>query len=319
MRNLAITLFIVLLSVALTGGVAAEEYRIGAKDILTVTFWQQPDLSSTVTVRQDGKISLSVIGDIEVIGMTTAQLASEIVEKMSFYNPNISQATVVVTQYNSRGVYITGQIINPGRLTFEVFPNVWEAIQQAGGPTEDADLSRAKIIRGATGERENVDIEMYLRQGDLSGIPLLANNDNVDVPRFALISGGAITRDLAGRKVFFIYGAVARPGVMNLDEGLDVLDAIILAGGPLPDAKLSDVRLISKADPYSQVTKIDIEKYSKEGYPARISIKPEDTIVVPRGTNTWGTILAVTRDLLPIIATTSATILAISAYNSRIR
>ena len=299
---------------------AAEEYRIGSKDILSITFWQQPDLNTVVAVRHDGIISVPVIGEVSATGLTTAELASAIVDKMSFYNPNISQATVVVTQFNSRIAYVTGQVTNPATLTFEVFPNVWQAIQQAGGPTEAADLSRVKIIRGGTGKIETVDVERYLREGDLTGMPVLTNGDNVDVPRYALTSEeGIISRDFAGRKVFFIYGAVARPGIMNLDENMDVLDAIVLAGGPLPDAKLSKVRVISKADPYSQVAKIDMEKYSRNGYPARIPLKPEDTILVPRGTSFWGSILSVAGDVLPIIAATSSTIIAISAYNSRVR
>ncbi|MBD3170669.1 MAG: hypothetical protein GF307_14390 [candidate division Zixibacteria bacterium] len=296
----------------------AEDYTVGAGDVLTLNFWQQPDLNTVVTVRQDGKIAVPVIGELTVEGMTTSEIADEVVDKMTFYNPNISQATVVVTEFNSRTVYVTGQVNNPGELNFEVFPNVWEAIQRAGGATEEADLSRVRLIRGDTGKIRTLDIEKYLREGDLTGIPKLSKNDNVDIPRYALTGGeGVIPRDFEGRKVFFVYGAVARPGVMNLDQGLDVLDAIVLAGGPTEGAKLSKVRVISKANPYSQVATVNLDQYSKQGLPARIPLKPEDTIVVPRGQGVWGSVYGVIREVLPIIATTSATILAIAAYNNR--
>ncbi|MCP4631305.1 MAG: hypothetical protein GY855_00145 [candidate division Zixibacteria bacterium] len=310
---------VIILFLAMTGGVIkADEYRIGPEDILSITFWQQPDLNTTITVRQDGKVSVPVIGEIVVAGKTTAELASDIVDKMSFYNPNISQSTVVVTQFNSRRVYLTGQVTTPGRLTFEVFPNVWEAIQQAGGPTETADLSRVKVISGETGKYEIVNVEKFLKEGDLTGIPLLFNNDNVDVPRYALTTNeGIIPRDFEGRKVFFIYGAVGDPGVMNLEEGMDVLDGIILAGGPITEANLKNVRIISKGEPYSQVTEVNVLEYSKNGYPARIPLKPEDTIVVPSGGSLWHSVLATIGDVLPIAATTSSIVIAISVYNSR--
>lgn len=311
----ALIFLIVVLSNTCQGG----EYRIGPKDILSISFWQQPDLNTVVAVRQGGLVSIPVIGEIEAADKTTAELASDIVQRMSFYNPKISQATVVVTEYNSRVVYVTGQVLSPGRLSFEVFPNVWEAIQQAGGPTEEADLSRVKIVHGKTGKIETVNIEAYLKEGNLSELPVLSYDDNVDVPRYALAAGGRLAGAIEGRKVYFIYGAVNNPGVMNLEEGIDILDAIVLAGGPTTDARLSEVRVISKANPYSQVTRVDIDKYSKDGYPARIPIKPEDTIVIPRGASTWGAVMSVIGDVLPIVAATSSTIIAISAYRDRNR
>ncbi|PJA28867.1 MAG: hypothetical protein CO189_03875 [candidate division Zixibacteria bacterium CG_4_9_14_3_um_filter_46_8] len=298
--------------------VRAQDYQIGSDDVLVISFWQQPDLNNTVTVRQDGKITMPIIGEIIASGLTASQLASRIVEKMSFYSPNISQATVVVSGFNSRRVFVTGQVTSPGRLSFEVFPNLWEAIKQAGGPTEAADLSRVRIIRGDSGKIENIDLDNYLQKGNSSGIPLLSNNDNVDVPRYALSTEERIIpHDFEGRKVCFIYGAVARPGPLNLDSGMDVLEAIVLAGGPLPDAKLSNVRIIRKVNEFGEVTKVNIDRYSKYGQPPRIQLKSEDTVVVPRGRSFWGGFVSTMRDVLPIVVATSSTIIAISAYNDR--
>jgi protein involved in polysaccharide export with SLBB domain len=295
-----------------------EEYKVGAEDVLTITFWQQSDLNTTATVRQDGKIALPVIGEIVVAGLTTEEISRNIVDKMSYYNPNISQATVVVSQYNSRRVYVTGQVNSPQRLSFEVFGNVWEAIQMAGGPTEFGDLSRVQIVRADNGEIQTVNLEKLLKDGNLSAIPTLRKNDYVEVPRIpGVTEEGFIPGTFEGRNMVFVYGGVARPGFLSLDEGMDVLDAIVLSGGPTPDAKLDEVRIISKDEIYSQVIKVDLDKYSKKGYPSRILLKPEDTIYIPQGTSLWGKLLTPLRDVLPLVTAVTSTVVAISVYNIR--
>ncbi len=307
-----VSLFILLLSPV----VFAQDYEIGAGDVLEVTFWQQPELNTTVTVRQDGKISLPVVGELNAEGLTSTELSSSIVENISYYNPNISQANVVVREFNSRRVYITGQVVEPGRYAFEALPNLWDAIKEAGGPTEAADLSRVRIVRGQTGEIETVDLERYFNQGNYHEIPGVSSNDNIDVPRHALSTEeGIIPRDFEGRRICYVYGAVSEPGVFNLDKGMDALDAIVLAGGPLPEANMSSVKVIRQFDSYSQITDIDIKKYSEKGHPPRLLLKPEDTVMVPRRSSFWHSFLSTFGDFMPVIIATTSTIIAVDAIN----
>ncbi len=91
---------ILLLTIALLLGgavsVPAADYRIGPEDILGIRFWQDPTLDTEVRVRQDGKITLDIIGEVDVSGMTISELQMEIVDRMSRLNRRISQVVVQV-------------------------------------------------------------------------------------------------------------------------------------------------------------------------------------------------------------------------------
>ncbi|HDI52387.1 MAG TPA: polysaccharide export protein, partial [Bacteroidetes bacterium] len=162
----------------------AQEYIIGADDVLNVTFWQQPDLNSTVKVGQDGKIELPVIGSIQAAGLTPSQLSRRIAERISLFNTKITQASVVVVQYGSKKIYVTGHVLNPGKYTFESIPNLWELILEAGGPAETAILSNIKIIRGGAEGKKSivVDLTKFLEKGNISELPKLYPGDTVYIP-----------------------------------------------------------------------------------------------------------------------------------------
>ena len=90
-------------AVITTATYATGDYKIGPEDVLEIIVWRNQDLSKTITVRPDGKISLPLIGDVQAVGMTPDQLTKEIVNRLKEFeeNPNVS---VVVQQVNSYGV-----------------------------------------------------------------------------------------------------------------------------------------------------------------------------------------------------------------------
>ncbi|MDH4222495.1 MAG: polysaccharide biosynthesis/export family protein [candidate division Zixibacteria bacterium] len=282
----------------------SQEYTIGPGDLISINFWQQPDLNSIVKVRLDGRISLPVIGEIMAVGLTTSDLSRKIVENISFYNKNISQSTVVIMEYNSRKVFVQGQVNQPGKYSFEFIPDLWEVIREAGGPTEAADLSAVKIIRGGeeSGKTIMVNLAKMLEKGDLSKLPPLKIGDTIEIPR-SIMSYGAegIAPGYTGRNIYYIYGQVLRPGVFALEEKLDILDAIVLAGGPTSAANLKDVKVLIKGAVYSSVVKVDIEKYSSSGRPSRLEIHSEDTIIIPeRKSSFLSRLWGFGRDIVPL-------------------
>ena len=293
------------LGLIMSSTLAAQDYIIGSDDAISVTFWQQPDLNTAVAVKQDGKIALPVIGEITAAGLTPSQLSGKIVERMSFYNKNISQATVVVTGYNSRKVFVQGQVASPGKYGFERIPNLWEVIREAGGPTELADLSNVTIIRAGEqeGKVEKVNLDSYLKKGDLSKIPQLGPGDAINVPRSAIGTGGepSVPAQFQGRDIYYIYGQIGKPGAYPLNEPIDLLDAITLAGGTAPTANMKKVKVIAKGERYSQVISIDMEKYINQGSTPRYLIKPEDTVVIPiKESSGFGKVWSITKDLIPL-------------------
>lgn len=282
----------------------AQEYTLGPEDVLNVSFWQQPDLNTVVKVRHDGKISLPVIGEIIAAGLTSAELSRKIVENISFYNKNISQATVVVLEYNSRKVFVQGQVNQPGKYSFEFIPDLWSVIQEAGGPTQAADLSAVRIIRGGeeAGKTIRVNLAQMLEKGDLSKLPQLKIGDTVEIPR-SILSFGAegVAPSFTGRKIYYIYGRIQRPGVFPLEEKVDLLDAIVLAGGPTPEADLKEVKVLIKGATYSSVVKVNLEDFSSSGRPSRFFLHPEDTIILPeRKSSFLSRVWGFSRDLIPL-------------------
>jgi len=282
---------VVLILIVLNMGVLAQEHKIGAEDVLAITFWQQPQLNTNVRVSQNGTIVLPVIGSIVAEGLTTTELATRIVDKISVFNRNISQASVVVTTYGSKKIYVTGHVNTPGKYTFEVVPDLWKIILEAGGPAETAMLSQVKIIRGGAeaGKTLTVDLANFLSKGDISKLPPIYPGDTVHLPGISLQAAaqgtqapGGVTQQQVEEDVIYVYGEVARPGGYRFTRNMNLLEAIIVAGGPAPAAKLDEVRVIMQGEHYSSVATVNLDQYAKMGTPASFLLNPGDTIFIPQ-------------------------------------
>jgi len=318
MKTYKIALVLAILAVASGMAQNEEPYVIGVDDVLTITFWQEPDLNSDVRVRNDGMITLPVVGDIKAAGLTTSQLSQNIVNQISFYNPGISQATVVVTEYNSKVVVISGAVNVPGEYHFEEIPNILDVIRKAGGVLPEADLSNVTVIRQGDDKADiiNVDVLKYIKDGDLSKMPRLEAKDMINVPLspYGATTGSIATQTFKGRSIYFIYGAVGEPGVKNLAEDIELADAIAAAGGITAEADLKNVRVITKDIRYSTVLKFNHKEYNETGRPYRYALKPEDTIYIPYHSGS-SFLAGIPELLIPAIATTIVTTVIRSALS----
>lgn len=274
---------------------AAGEYVIGPEDILRISFWQEPELDQTVTVRQDGKITLSIIGEIMASGLTSRDLAERIQRDVSLYNKKISQAAVTVIGFNSQKIFVTGQINIPGKKTFEVIPDIWTIIKEAGGATDFGDLTRVTIIRSeeSGGERITVNLLQAIAAGTLETLPELQSGDTIEIPRMSGgVPGRQLSVDYAQRKnLYHVLGQVRAPGTKPYEEGLDLFDALGAASGTTELADLKHIKIISKMGGGSTVLMVNLEKHQSEGHARRIAIKPEDMIIVgekKRSPFSWG-------------------------------
>jgi polysaccharide export outer membrane protein len=109
-----------------------DEYRIGPEDVLEIMVWKNTDLTRTVTVRPDGKVSLPLIGDVQASGLSTAELKTVVTQRMKDYvaTPEVS---VLVSKINSYFYYILGEIDKPGKYPLKERTTVLQAISMAGG------------------------------------------------------------------------------------------------------------------------------------------------------------------------------------------
>lgn len=287
-----------------------SQYVIGPADILDVKFWQQNSLDASVTVTQDGKISLDIIGEIVAAGLTTAELEKKIVRQMSRYNKAITTAVVRVVQYGSQRVYITGQVLNPGKYTFEEIPDLWTLINEAGGIAEAGDLSRVLIIRGGeqAGNVEVVNVAALVASGRAKELPRVRAGDTIEIPRTpAGLPAISLGDQREAKSIFYVTGEVLTPGPKTLDPDIDVLDAISMAGGPTENADLKNVKVISKDGLQTQIMRINLKKFVESGSPGRYMIRPEDTIILSRKSRGFLGLGTVT-DWIAIIGTAASVI-----------
>ena len=262
-----------------------EEYQIGSEDVLEIKFWQDRTLDAIVKVRQDGKISLDIAGEIDAAGLTTTDLEKKIVKQISRFNSAISQAVVRVTEFNSKKIFVSGQARTPGKYTFENIPDLWTIINEAGGATDVGDLSRVLIIRGGAdaGKVEVVNVSALVSSGKMNELPKLRSGDTIEIPRTpAGLPAPALADQTTQKNLFYAMGEVLRPGSLQLEKNTDLTDGIALAGGPSENANLRNVRVISKDGRKTQTMKIDLKKYQENGAPGRYFLRPEDTIILSR-------------------------------------
>lgn len=123
-----------------------EEYRIGPEDVLEVMIWKNADLSRTVIVRLDGKISLPLIGDIQAGGLSTAELKEAVTVRIKDYiaAPEVS---VLVSSINSYFYYMLGEVVRPGKYPLKERTTLLQAVSMAGGFTPFASKNNITLIR----------------------------------------------------------------------------------------------------------------------------------------------------------------------------
>jgi polysaccharide biosynthesis/export protein len=123
-----------------------NSFVIGNDDVLAINVWKEPDLSRSIQVRSDGKISLPLLGEVQAAGRTPLQLEQDIAAKLLNYITK-PEVTVMVEQINSKKFNILGQVTRPGSYSLALAPTIVDAIAIAGGPKEFAKQKSIYILR----------------------------------------------------------------------------------------------------------------------------------------------------------------------------
>jgi polysaccharide export outer membrane protein len=121
------------------------DYIIGADDMLHVTVWKEPDMSVTLPVRPDGKISIPLLDDVQAAGMTPMQLATSIKDKLKKYIAD-PRVTVVVIAMTSQRIYVLGEVLHTGPMALLPHMTVLQALSTAGF-TQFANLKAIYLLR----------------------------------------------------------------------------------------------------------------------------------------------------------------------------
>ena len=242
-----------------------KEYVIATGDVLEISVYGEPDLSTTVRVSQDGSIAYPLIGNLQAAGYNVRELEKQIESLLEEDYLVIPQVSIFVKEYAR--ISLLGAVKSPGSYEIKENFGLTQAIAIAGGFSEGANTSRVKVIRNVSGKKEtlevNVDRILNKTAPDLEMKP----NDIVTIEEY-------------GR--FSIMGQVMRPGVYNLRKGLTAVEAIGIAGGFTTTAAQNGVRIVREVKGQRQSIRVPIASIMREGDKNRdVLIKEGDTIVVP--------------------------------------
>ena len=166
----------------------SKEFLLGPEDVLEVTVWRNQDLSRTVVVRPDGKISLPLIGDVQASGLNSSQVAAKIAQRLTEFkeNPNVS---VSLKEVNSYFIFVLGEVLKPGKYPLKSYATVLQGVSMAGGFTPYASKNRMQVIRthaNEDGKENQIRIpvpynELVSGKGEIENF-ILKSGDTIVVP-----------------------------------------------------------------------------------------------------------------------------------------
>jgi polysaccharide biosynthesis/export protein len=135
---------------------AGPDYVIGPEDVLHVAVWKESDLTATLPVRPDGKISLPLLNDVQAAGLTPMQLADSLTEKLKKYVAS-PRVTVVVTTINSKRIFMVGEVSHTGAVPMIPNMTVLQAISSAG-LTQFANTKKIYVMRIQNGKQQKLPV-----------------------------------------------------------------------------------------------------------------------------------------------------------------
>jgi polysaccharide export outer membrane protein len=211
--------------------VGVSTYPLGTGDVVRVTVFQQPDMTTETRVTESGTLTFPLLGQVEVAGLNTKELEAKIANLLKTRGfVKDPQVTVTISQFKSRQISIIGHVSHPGRYPLEEGSyTLTEAIALAGGVTEDA-ADDVLLLRQRDGKTitVSVDLPTLFRSNGALTDPEVIGGDTIYVDRYPY---------------FYMYGEVQRPGVYRLQKGMTMMQALSVGGGFTLRASKKDIQV----------------------------------------------------------------------------
>ena len=200
---------------------AAEPYRLGPGDVVKITVYDHPELTTETRVSERRTVAFPLLGEVAVDRATAIELANRIAQDLQaggFLKQ--AQVNVIVLEFSSEQVSVLGQVGKPGRYALTRESGVVDLLAVAGGVNPTA-ADEVVLLRPGEGgyTRTSINLNALLRRGEADLDRVLQGGDVLYVPR---------------APQFYIYGEVQRPGQYRLEEDMSVLQALSVAGGLTP-------------------------------------------------------------------------------------
>jgi polysaccharide export outer membrane protein len=252
---------------AMAGG-----YVIGDEDVLQISVWGNQELSVTVPVRPDGKISVPLLGDVQATGVTPQELKVKLEQGLSKFvkTPVVS---VMVTSINSFKVYVFGEGVSrtvaggassAGVITLRKNTTLIQLLAQLGS-LKNADLKNAYLLRG--GQKLPVDFVQLVAKGDIAQDIELASNDVIYIP------------DNYDQRIR-VTGAVRTPVIVPFSEGMTALDAVLSAGGFTEFASQNSVVVVRKDGDTIKNIEVKLKDVMNGNINKNLFLQPGDIVMV---------------------------------------
>ncbi len=157
-------------------------YVIGPEDTLHVSVWKEPDLTETIPVRSDGKISMPLLNDVQAAGLTPSQLADSVTQQLKKYLAD-PRVTVVVTGMNSQKIYVLGEVTHTGAMPLTPDMTVLQALASAGF-TQFANTKGIYVLRTQSGKQVKLpfNYKQVIKGEAMNQNILLKPGDTIVVP-----------------------------------------------------------------------------------------------------------------------------------------
>ena len=238
----------------------AQDYILGEGDVLTVSVYDQPDLTSVVRISGDEMITLPLIGQVHAADQSVDPLSGKIETLLADGYLIHPQVPIFIEEFRNLKATILGGVRSPGLYELKGQTTLLELISKAGGLIEDA--SNEAIIRRNNSSPEGqevitINLNELMEQGQLSRNRSNMNGDNIYIPK---------------KKVFYVTGEVKRPAAYTYENGLTVIQALTKAGGFSDKAAPGRIKIIRSLDGKEQLLKeVNMDE----------RVQPNDVIVVP--------------------------------------
>lgn len=220
---------------ALTGAHAGTDYAMSTGDLIRITVYDQPDLTTETRVSENGSILFPLIGEVPIGGITANEAAGRIAKALAAGGfVKSAQVNVVVLEFKGQEVSVLGMVNRPGKFPLQKASRLTDVLAMAGGsvPT-GADTLVLITSRGGKSERREIDLlALFGEGGDALNIDV-SNNDILYVPR---------------EPRFYIYGEVQRPGSFRLEKGMSLVQALSVGGGLTPRGTQKGIQILRRGD-----------------------------------------------------------------------
>jgi polysaccharide export outer membrane protein len=230
LRNFIALLALVLAYPAIS---ANNDYRMGTGDVLRITVYGQPDLTTEARIGESGSITFPLIGEVKLVGSTPSQGEAEIVRRLKkggfILDPNVN---LNIVQYHSQQISVLGRVNRPGQHTLEKISRVSDALALAGGIVVDG-ADTITLVRERNGKTEyrDIDVIALFKEGGETSNEVVSDGDIINV---------------AKQPVFYIYGEVQRPGSFRLEQNMTVVQALSMGGGLTPRGTQRGIKILRR-------------------------------------------------------------------------